>query len=102
MTRRGLFAASLSMAVLAACAGGVISTEPVAEDVRRAVVQNSNGSTYEQYQLRVEGLGWFAAERDLATGAYVLTPGGRRDLQAAQAKARSLDEFFRSQQRMGY
>lgn len=86
MPLRGLALAAVLLAAGGALAADakVVRTEPVGEGVRHVLIEHPNGATHTEYQVCIEGVGWFAAERDLVVGSYVLTFGGRRQLAEAR------------------
>ena len=83
-----------SMSVEAAT---VVSTEPVAPDVRKIIILQNDGTRHERFELcDKESLSWFEAKLDSKSGRWVLTPAGEA---AKVIYLRERDQRRRQQER---
>ena len=72
-------------------AATVISTQSVARDVRKVIVQEDGGATVERFELLDnKSCRWFPARLDSASNRWILTQAGENALEARRDYIREL------------
>ena len=85
---------------MSAEAATVVSTEPVAPDVRKIVILQNDGTRLERFErCDKETSSWIEVKLDSKSGRWVLTKAGEASKQARMVELRELDERRRQQAR---
>ena len=83
-------------------AATVISTESVARNVRKVIVQGDDGATVERFELLdKKSCGWFPARLDSASNRWILTQAGENALEARRDYIRELHLRWEYENRRG-